>query len=154
MSIFNIFKRFIHNNTVNENEPSWGSVDKTKLPRLAYADMGEEGKKSTWRLPHHYIEGGSTLDDKGIYTNGTMYLHRGGLAAAFGALQGARIGQPMNVSAETRAHIMQHREVIMKSAKAHYLIDELTVLKRMNLTDSDILDTYAEYGPPQEEILK
>ena len=36
---------FHHNNTAG-NEPGWSDVDKTALPRLAFADQGESDKKS------------------------------------------------------------------------------------------------------------
>lgn len=69
-------------NTLAKVEPKWGEVDKTKLPREAFADQGETDKKSTWRYPHHYVQGGGDLDANGTYSSGKFYLHRGGLAAA------------------------------------------------------------------------
>jgi len=38
-----------HNNKTVDNEPKWGDVDKSKLPRNAFADQGEPKKKSTWQ---------------------------------------------------------------------------------------------------------
>ena len=85
---------FSHNSKTSDSEPNWGSVDKTALPRNAHADQGEAGKKSTWSYPHHWISGGTQKDDDGIWINGTMYLHEGGLNAAWAAAQGARSGPP------------------------------------------------------------
>lgn len=104
------FHAFTHNSTVDENEPDWGSVDKTKLPRSAHADQGEEGKKSTWGYPHHWVKDGSDPDEDGIYTKGTMYLHRGGLAAAWAAAQGAR--QEGEASQAIKSHLNAHRKDI------------------------------------------
>jgi len=71
---------YAHTSKLAKNEPAWSSIDKTKLPREAFADRGKKGLKSTWRYPHHWIK------------NNTMYLHRGGLAAALQAAGGARSG--------------------------------------------------------------
>jgi hypothetical protein len=87
-----------HNSTLKKGEPSWGSVDKTKLPRSAFADQGDSEKKSTWKYPHHWVSGG------------TMYLHRGGLAAAWAAAQGARSGK--QASSAIKAHLQRHRKAI------------------------------------------
>ena len=84
---------FAHASTVQKGEPSWGSVDKTALPRVAFAGHGEPGKKSSWSYPHHQISGGTTKDKDGIWSNGTMYLSSGGLNAAWAAANGARSGQ-------------------------------------------------------------
>lgn len=87
-----------HNSKVADEEPAWSSVDKTELPRLAFADMGEEDLKSTWKYPHHWVSGD------------TMYLHRGGLNAAWAAANGARSGQ--EASAEVKAHLQAHRDAL------------------------------------------
>lgn len=99
-----------HNNKTADGEPTWGSVDKTKLPRNAHAEMGEVDKKSTWKYPHHWIEGGSETDDDGVYTDGTMYLHKGGLNAAWSAANGARSGK--EASDEVKAHLQKHRKAL------------------------------------------
>ena len=101
---------FRHNSTVDPNEPDWADVDKTALPRLAFADMGEEDKKSTWRYPHHWVKGGTEKDENGIWTNGTLYLHRGGLNAAWAAANGARSGQ--ETPREVIAHLKAHRAAL------------------------------------------
>jgi phage I-like protein len=101
---------FTHNSKLSENEPEWSAIDKTRLPRIAFADQGEPDKKSTWRFPHHWVQDGGGLDENGIYTTGTLYLHRGGLAAARAAAAGARSGQ--EASAEVRAHLAEHASAI------------------------------------------
>lgn len=104
------FIAFSHNSTVDDNEPDWGSVDKTKLPRVAFADEGEPDKKSTWKYPHHFVKGGSNTDEDGIYTNGTLYLHRGGLAAAWVAANGGRSGE--KAPNKVLDHLDTHRAAI------------------------------------------
>lgn len=91
-------KDMSHSSKVAESEPSWGSVDKTDLPRIAHADMGEEDKKSTWKYPHHWVSGGN------------LYLHKGGLNAAWAAAQGARSGQ--KASSEVISHLNAHRTAL------------------------------------------
>lgn len=104
---------FTHNSTVADSEPSWGSVDKTALPRAAFADQGETDKKSTWGYPHHFIQNAGGKDENGVWTTGTMFLHEGGLNAAWAAAQGARSGQ--SASAEVKAHLEAHRRALGKT---------------------------------------
>lgn len=101
-----------HNSTLSKPEPSWGSIDKTKLPRSAHADMGEPGKKSTWGYPHHWVKNGTQVDEDGVYTNGDMYLHDGGLNAAWAAAKGARSGQ--QASQAVISHLQAHRKALGK----------------------------------------
>jgi hypothetical protein len=98
-----------HNSKLADNEPDWGSVDKTKLPRIAFAGQGEPDKKSTWSYPHHWVKNGK-LGDKGVYVDGDMYLHKGGLEAAWGAAQGARSGQ--KAPQAIIDHLQQHRKAL------------------------------------------
>lgn len=104
-----VFK-FTHNSTLADGEPSWGDVDKTKLPRKAFADQGEPDKKSTWKYPHHWVQGGGNPDDAGVFTSGTMYLHRGGLNAAWAAANGARSG--VVASQKVLDHLQTHRSAL------------------------------------------
>jgi len=99
-----------HNSTLAKSEPAWGSVDKTKLPRNAFADMGEVGKKSTFRYPHHWVEGGK-VGESGLFVSGNMYLHRGGLKAALQAAGGARSGQKESNPA-VKKHLTSHADAI------------------------------------------
>lgn len=109
-----IAKALAHNSKLKDNEPAWGNVDKTKLPRNAYADMGYPGKKSTWKYPHHWVVGGKVGND-GVYTSGDMYLHKGGLIAAWAAAQGARSGK--KASPSVIAHLQKHRKAIGITSK-------------------------------------
>lgn len=140
---------FVHSNKIDDNEPAWGQVDKTKLPLKAFAnqDVADPEKVTTWKLPHHHVRNGTNPDAKGRFTDGNMFLNRRGLAAAFAAMQGARIGRPMDVTAKTRAHIMKHREAIQeKSADewTDYLENEITILKNNDFTENDIKEIYAD----------
>ena len=98
-----------HGSNTADSEPGWASVDKTKLPRSAHARKGEAGEKSSWGYPHHFVSGGKT-NDEGVYTSGTMYLHRGGLRAALSAAGGARSGQ--KAESGVAAHLRRHANAI------------------------------------------
>lgn len=102
-------KAYGHNSKVAEDEPKWGSVKKNRLPRLAFADMGAPREKDTWSYPHHWIDGGDIGED-GLYAGGAMYLHLGGLRAAWSAAHGARTGQ--EASDAVKAHLARHRRVV------------------------------------------
>ena len=105
-----------HNSKTSPNEPPWADVDKTSLPRNAFADQGEAGKKSTWGYPHHWVANGGGKDENGIYTTGDMYLHRGGLNAAWAAANGARAGQ--KASQAVIDHLQSHRRALGMDAGA------------------------------------
>jgi len=130
-------KALSHNSTLADSEPSWGSVKKTKLPRNAYADKGEAGKKSTWKYPHHHVVGGEVGDD-GFYTSGTMYLHKGGLNAAYAAAQGARSG--VEASASVKSHIEKHRKAIGADK------EELVIVEIGNLHKAENEEDQVVYG--------
>lgn len=90
-----------HSNKLAENEPSWGSVDKSELPIQAFvweAEGTDPEKKSTWKYPHHWVK------------DGVLYLHRGGLIAAWSAAHGARSGQQAEEA--VIKHLKQHREAL------------------------------------------
>ena len=99
-----------HNSNIQKREPSWGSVDKTSLPRVAFADHGDSRKKSSWSFPHHHIFDGTKKDENGIWQNGTMFLNSGGLKAAWAAAMGARSGE--HASPHIIAHLRTHRRNI------------------------------------------
>ena len=105
-----------HNSTLAKAEPSWGNVDKTKLPRNAYADMGDVGLKSSWRYPHHHIADGTIGGKHGVFIKGDMFLHKGGLKAALQAAGGARSGKKESNPAVKR-HLSHHADVIDMSKK-------------------------------------
>lgn len=118
---------FQHNSTLAKNEPSWGSVDKTKLPRAAFAEKGDAGKKSSWGYPHHWVSGGKVGAD-GTFSSGTMFLHKGGLRAAWAAANGARSGQ--NASSGVKAHLRRHMAAIgmgKKEVASIYGVTEITL---------------------------
>jgi len=99
-----------HNSNTSDREPSWAGVDKAALPRVAFADKGEPEKKSTWKYPHHFVSGGTRKDENGIWTDGEIYLHRGGLNAAWSAAQGGRSGQ--QASSSVKSHLDTHRKAL------------------------------------------
>ena len=99
-----------HDSAVADSEPNWDGVDKAKLPRVAFAERGEPDKKSTWAYPHHWVSGGRDMDKNGIWTSGTLYLHRGGLDAAWAAANGARSGK--KARPEVVAHLQAHRRAL------------------------------------------
>jgi len=105
-----------HNSNLADSEPAWGDVDKTRLPRAAFADGGEPDAKSTWGYPHHWVQDGGDLDEDGIYTSGTMYLHRGGLNAAWSAAQGGRSGE--KASAAITSHLQAHRRAVGEESES------------------------------------
>jgi len=96
-----------HNNKLADREPAWGQVDNKKLPRNAFADMGEEDNVSSWGYPHHWVQNGGAPDEDGRYTTGNMFLHRGGLGVASAAAEGARSGK--KAKAIVIRHLNAHR---------------------------------------------
>lgn len=96
-------------NTVS-GEPEWGSVDKSALPRIAFAGKGDADKKSTWSYPHHFVKGGTKKDDNGVWTDGELHVHTGGVNAAWSAAQGGRSGQ--KASQAVIDHLQHHRRAL------------------------------------------
>lgn len=92
------------------NEPEWGSVDKSALPRIAFAEKGDADKKSTWGYPHHWVKGGTKKDDNGVWTDGELHVHTGGVNAAWSAAQGGRSGQ--KASQAVIDHLQHHRRAL------------------------------------------
>ena len=95
---------FTHNSITAPGEPDWSGVDKTKLPDMAFADRPDRS------YPHHWVKGGGAPDDKGRDTTGTLYLHKGGLNAAWAAANGARSGQ--KASQAVIDHLQAHRRAL------------------------------------------
>lgn len=93
----------MHNSKLAKGEPSWGSVDKAKLPSIAFARKGTKAERG---FPHHWVKGGGPVNAEGIYTTGTLYLHHGGLNAAWSAANGARSGQKAEPA--VLAHLRRH----------------------------------------------
>jgi signal peptide peptidase SppA len=95
---------FTHNSVTADREPAWSTVDKTKLPDMAFADR--EGR----RFPHHWVRNGGAPDEKGRFTTGTLFLHREGLNAAWAAANGARSGDKAEPA--VIAHLQAHRKAL------------------------------------------
>lgn len=96
---------------------------------MAFAEQGEADKKSTWGYPHHWVSGGTTKDENGIWTNGTLYLHVAGWQAAINASHGARSGQ--KASAAVTAHLEHHRGAIEQYREHSAASDALDITARM-----------------------
>ena len=94
-----------HNHTVSPKEPNWSDVDKLKLSRNSHADMGSVEDSTTWHWPHHFIQNGRT-GDAGIYIDGTLYLHRGGLETVLAETQ------HMDDDIPVRKHLLRHAKAI------------------------------------------
>ena len=125
---------FSHNSELAKSVPSWGSIDKTKLPRAAFAEHGEAGKKSSWGYGHHWIQGGGNPDKNGVYTTGRMFLHKQGLGVAFAAANGARSRQ--DASPSVTAHLRSHRRAIgveKMGSKSNYRKDFDLLAKSLSL---------------------
>jgi len=88
-----------HNRIPRFPMPRWSEVDKSKLPREAFAYAPTEDRQ-TWKLPHHFLH------------EGKMYLHRGGVIAAWAALNGAHTGRPMDVPSYVRSHLLAARRAL------------------------------------------
>jgi len=93
-----------HNSETADSEPTWSSVNKTNLPDSAFAD------RESRRYPHHWVRNGGDPDDDGRYTTGEMFLHKGGLNAAWSAAQGARSGE--DASDAIKSHLSAHRHAL------------------------------------------
>ncbi|HUV95817.1 MAG TPA: hypothetical protein VMX14_13460 [Anaerolineae bacterium] len=113
-----------HNSNVADSEPTWSEVDKNNLPNSAFAD------REARRYPHHWVQNGGDPDDDGRYTTGMMYLHEGGLNAAWSAAQGGRSGEA--ASNEIKSHLQTHRKALGKEdttpaqvATGHVLLQPL-----------------------------
>ncbi|RJX18952.1 MAG: HK97 family phage prohead protease [Desulforudis sp.] len=104
-----------HNSSVAGGEPKWSAVDKTRLPDNAFADQKNR------KYPHHWVKNGEVGDD-GVYVSGDMYLHPGGLDAAWAAANGARSGQ--EASPEVVAHLQKHRRALGLDDKADADFDD------------------------------
>ncbi len=87
------------------SDKSWGSVNKSKLPRSSFLIQGDPDDKSTWRLPIY--EGAGPVDSEGHYTKrGPLNINA--VRAALAALGGARTGNPMTgVPSGTRERLQR-----------------------------------------------
>ena len=88
-----------HNRIPRFPIPPWSEVDKSRLPRKGFAYARTPERKG-WKLPHHFVR------------EGKMYLHRGGVIAAWAALNGARTGRPMMLPGYVRRHLVAARRAL------------------------------------------
>jgi hypothetical protein len=106
-----IEKALTHNSKVTDSEPSWSSVDKRKLPMRAFAyEQADPDMPSSWSYPHHYVVGGAVDEETGRYKSGDMYLHKGGLNAAWAAANGSRSGK--KAPQWIIDHLQKHRKAL------------------------------------------
>lgn len=110
MNVCNEFMNFNGDSSrTADTEPSWGTVNKRKLPREAFAEDRPDNP-SEWGYPHHFVTGGAVSEDTGRFTSGTMFLHKGGLNAAWAAAMGARTGK--KADSFIISHIRKHRDAL------------------------------------------
>lgn len=103
-----------HDDEVMQHEPPWGEIDQDALPRVAFAEKGAANDPSTWQFAHHHVVGGRIDSTTGRYSSGTLYLHRGGLDAAWSDAAGLRSGaggQPQ-ARQEVLDHLREHRRAL------------------------------------------
>ena len=97
---------FQHNDEVDPQEPDAGAVDELSLPRIAFAEFGQDGNRTTWGYPHHFVKGATAKDEMGTVSNGTMYLHKGLLAKQLGH------ADMMHLESPARDHLEAHAKAI------------------------------------------
>ena len=116
-----VTKKEIKNKEISTK--AWGDVDKTKLGqdlaelgkssyiKEAYLVVGDVEKRSTWKFPHHE------------YKNGDLVVNKGGVVAAYEALQGARNNPDISAEEKTASakHLLKH----YKELKAQEMIEEI-----------------------------
>ena len=136
-------KALTHNDKTVDEEPTWGDVDKTELPGSAFVPQAsghDADKKSSWSFPHHFVKDGSINEDD-VFDTGDMFLHKGGLNAAWAAAQGARSGEKAEQAIID--HLSKHRKALGLDEKAvtngdlkelqQVLRDEGTESEKINL---------------------
>jgi len=113
--------KFTHNSVVSAEEPDWSSLALTALPQSAFAEVSDPTKRTSWKYPHHWVKGGSGVNSDGVYTDGTLYLHRGGLSFALAAAHGARSGAL--ASDEVVAHLKAHQDSLRSEKEIKIVFD-------------------------------
>ncbi len=93
---------FTHSDETDSDEPGWNAVDEHALPRLAFAEMGEDGNRTTWGYPHHFVKGATAKDNMGAYSDGKMFLHKGQLEKMLGH------ADMMHLESPARDHLEAH----------------------------------------------
>jgi cation transport regulator ChaB len=141
-----IKRAFTHNSTLAKSEPKWSTVDKSKLPKEAFAVVGDPEKRSTWKYPHHFVK------------NGVMYLHSGGLKAGIAEASGARWhGGKEKASKDSDAkmalvHMRKHAKDIGMGDFKKKAINSLGEAFLDALADVNILVARREYPIPLKDI--
>ena len=93
-------KELIHGDNVKDSEPKWKDINKSELPNIAHAFYVDDKDKSTWKYPHHFIS-----DD-------FMFLHKGGLNAAWAAFQKDKDNLEDDMMLEIEIHLQNHRDAL------------------------------------------
>lgn len=102
-----------HTNEIDENEPSWGSVNKETLPIVAFTwekTGTDPEKKGTWDYAHHWVKSPGEPNDFGVVTSGTLLLHQGGLRAAW--VKALETRGETEADREVLNHLQFHRKAI------------------------------------------
>jgi len=118
-----------HNSKVADYEPQWSDwikANRKHLPANAFA-IGNPQKRSSLKYPHHWIKNGKDTDGDGIWDKGDMYLHVGGLQAAWKYAMGARSGQ--KAPQEVIDHLKRHFKAIGIEKEEDYLKPYVQILK-------------------------
>jgi len=104
------------------------------------------------------------MDEDSVYTGGNMFLHRGGLIAAWAAAMGARSGQ--KASSSVTSHLQRHRrdlglsESQMNHAAAifealnEFIGEEITLIENLVSIETDGTPTFTISYPESFETLK
>lgn len=101
-----------HNSKTADHEPEWSDwikANRKYLPANAFA-IGDPDKRTTLKYPHHWVKNGKDTNGDGIWDKGDMYLHKGGLKAAYAYAMGAR-GAP-KAPQEVIDHLERHRKAL------------------------------------------
>lgn len=122
-----------HNSTLAKSEPSWGNVDKTALPRNAYADMGDADSKSSWRYPHHHVESGKIGGKHDLCIKGDMYLSREGLKTALQDIGNGDIDSEQSA----KRHLISHANAIGMDKKETAALLNMSVGSLMDFLNND-----------------
>ncbi len=147
-------RKLMHNSQLADDEPDWQSVDKTKLPRLAFAKQGDLDKARTWGFSHHWVRGGDSSSKEGRYSFGTLYLHKAALKKAL-----EKAGQEgAIISPEEKAHLEEHRQAVdlEKLDKGKDLSFRLLKVQEMEqvvggvVYEPDVEDAQGDYTTSEE----
>lgn len=114
-----------HNSKLADKEPKWSELDKKLLPRIAFAGPGEVDKKTTWKYPHHWVDHPKLDSEKKHIIDGTMYLHKGGLRAAWAYANGARTGR--KADKDVRDHLEKHLKDLGETKESLEFQDNLNI---------------------------